>query len=213
MRTVIGTCSGFPDARRHAPADQIAAVAHRARLGVALVPAERLRALAVAFAQRLAAVRPVLVLIAVRIAPQAKLERVELERDRQLVHRGFERKERGGGARRAHVARGREIELGEPVRVFRIGRFVEQAGPAGLLPMEVLVLRGHGHRIVRDHVERSAGVRADRDALDHRRPVAQHVHLLDASARHAPNAAARAPPAPPAPPETAGAGPSRSRRP
>ena len=101
----------LPDARRHAPADQIAAVAHRARLGVALVPAERLRALAVAFAQRLAAVRLVLVLIAVRIAPQAKLERVELERDRELVHRGFERKERGGGAGRAHVARGREIEL------------------------------------------------------------------------------------------------------
>ena len=81
----------FPDAGRHAPADQIAAVAHRARLGIALVPAERLRALAVAFAQRLAAERLVLVLVAVRVAPQAKLERIELERDRKLVHRGFER--------------------------------------------------------------------------------------------------------------------------
>ena len=79
----------LPDARRHAPADQIAAVAHRARLGIALVPAERLRALAVAFAQRLAAVRLVLVLVAVRIAPQAKLERIELERDRELVHRAI----------------------------------------------------------------------------------------------------------------------------
>jgi len=55
---------GFPDARRHAEADQIAAVAHRARRGVALVPAERLCALAVAFAQRLAAERLVLVLVA-----------------------------------------------------------------------------------------------------------------------------------------------------
>ena len=83
---------GFPDARRHAPADQIAAVAHRARLGIALGPAERLRALTVALAQRLAAVRLVLVLVAVRIAAQAKLERVELERDREFVHGGFSAK-------------------------------------------------------------------------------------------------------------------------
>ena len=145
--------------------------------GIALVPAERLRALPVAFAQRLAAERLVLVLVAVRIAPQAKLERVELELDRKLVHRGFERKQRGGGARRAHVARGREIEPGEPVRVFRIRRLVERAGPAGLLPVEVLVLRGDGHRVVGDHVERAAGVGAERDFLDHRRPVADHVHL------------------------------------
>ena len=44
--------------------------------------------------------------------------------------------------------------------------------------MEVLVLRGDGDRVVRDRVERSAGVRAERDALDHRRPIAQRVHLL-----------------------------------
>ena len=71
-----------------------------------------------------------------------------------------------------------EIEPREPVRVFRIGAFVEQAGPAGLLPMEVLVLRGHGDRVVRDRIERSVGVRAERDALDHRRPVAERIHLL-----------------------------------
>ena len=125
----------FPHAGRHAPADQLAAVAHRARLGIALVPAERLGALAVAFAQRLAAVRPIVVLIALRITPQAKLERIELERDRKLVHRGFERKDGGGGAWRAHVAWGRKIEPRELVRVFRIGGFVQQArtspSPAG----------------------------------------------------------------------------------
>ena len=71
-----------------------------------------------------------------------------------------------------------KIEPREPVRVLRVGAFVEQAGPAGLLPVEVLVLRGHGDRVVRDRVERSAGVCAERDALDHRRPVAQHIHLL-----------------------------------
>ena len=88
----------FPDAGRHAPADQVAAVAHRARLRIALVPAERLRALAVAFAQCLAAVGPITVLVAIRIAAQAKLERIELERDRKLVHRAFERIDAGRGA-------------------------------------------------------------------------------------------------------------------
>ncbi len=67
----------LPDARRHAPADQIAALAHRTRFGIALAPAERLRALAVALAQRLAAVGLVFVLVAVRIAAQAKLDRIE----------------------------------------------------------------------------------------------------------------------------------------
>ena len=68
---------GFPDAARHAPADQLGAVAHRARLAVALVPTERFRALVVAIAQALAAVGAIAVLVAIRIAPQAKLERIE----------------------------------------------------------------------------------------------------------------------------------------
>ena len=49
----------LPDTRRHPPADQIAAVTHRAWLGVALAPPERVSALPVAFAQGLAAERPV----------------------------------------------------------------------------------------------------------------------------------------------------------
>jgi hypothetical protein len=96
------------------------------------------------------------VLVAIRIAPQAKLERVQLERDRELVHGALERIDAGRGARRAHVARGCEIEPRELVRVLRVGAFVEQAGPAGLLPMEVLVMRGHGDRVMRDRVQRSA---------------------------------------------------------
>jgi len=31
---------------------------------------------------------------------------------------------------------------------------------------------------VRDHIERSAGVCTDRNAVNHRRPVAQRIHLL-----------------------------------
>ncbi len=168
----------LPDAGRHAPADQVAAVAHRARLGVALAPAEHLRALLIARPQRLAAERLVLGLVAIGIAAQAQLDRIELQLDGELVHRRLEREQRGGGARRPHVARRRKVELGQPVRVFGIRRLVEHARPARLLAVEVLVLRGDGHRVVRDRIERAAGVGAQRDALDHGRPVAQHVHLL-----------------------------------
>jgi hypothetical protein len=93
-------------------------------------------------------------LIALRIAAQAKLDRVELERNRELVHRRFERIDGAGGAGTAHVARGREIEPGEPVLVFRMVALVEQARPAGFLPVEVLVLRRHRDRIVDDCLER-----------------------------------------------------------
>ena len=168
----------FPHTRRHAPADQVATVPHRAWLGVALVPAERLRALAVAFAQGLAAERPIIVLVAIRITPQTKLERIELECDREFVHRTFERIDAGRSAWTAHVARGRQVEPSQPVRVLRIGAFVEQAGPAGLLPEEVLVLRCHGDRVVRDRVKCSAGGCAQLDPLNHRGPVAKHIHLL-----------------------------------
>jgi hypothetical protein len=57
----------------------------------------------VAFAQRLAAVGPIFVLIAIRVAAQAQLDRVELERDRELVHGAFERIDGGRRAGRAHV--------------------------------------------------------------------------------------------------------------
>jgi hypothetical protein len=137
-----------------------------------------LRALAVAFAQLLAAVRLVRVLVAIRIATQAKLQRIELERDRELVHRAFERVDAGGGARAAHVARGRKIELGELMRVLRVGAFVEEARPAGLLPVEVLVLRRHRDGVVHDRLERAVCSGAELDLLDHGRPVAELIHLL-----------------------------------
>jgi hypothetical protein len=65
----------------------------------------------------------------------------------------------------------------EPVSVLRIGGFVEQTGPAGFLPIEVLVSRSDGDDIVRDCIQRSGGVCAERDTLNHRRSVAECVHL------------------------------------
>src|SRR5208282_677269 len=104
----------FPDARRHAPAHQLRAVVQRARLGVALVPTESFRTLAIAIAQAFAAVRPVGVPVAIRITPQAKLERIELEGDREFVHRAFERVDtrRGAWTRMSHgVARSSRASL------------------------------------------------------------------------------------------------------
>ena len=64
------------------------------------------------------------------------------------------------------------------MRIFRVGARVEQAGPAGFLAVEVLVLRRHRDRFVRDRVERSASVGAEFDLLYHGRPVSEPIHLL-----------------------------------
>ena len=63
----------FPDPVAIPQPTSSAAIAHGARRGIALLPTECLRALAIAFTQLLAGVRQVLVLIAIRIAPQAEL--------------------------------------------------------------------------------------------------------------------------------------------
>src|SRR5262249_55035369 len=135
---------------RHAPADELAALAHGARLAAAPLPAEGLRALLVTLAQLLAAVGLVGVLVAVRIAAQAQLQRIELERDRKLVHRAFERKRAGRGARAVHTEGGGRAEFGDFVFLFRVGDFVGGAAPAGLLPVKILVLRGHRDSVVGD---------------------------------------------------------------
>ena len=69
-------------------------------------------------------------LVALGIAAQAQLERIDLRRDGQLVHRAFQGIDGGGRAGAAHVAGCRQIEAHEPVGVLRMGRGVEQAGPA-----------------------------------------------------------------------------------
>ena len=53
--------------------------------------------------------------------------------------------------------------------------------------MEVLVLRGHRDRVVRDRLEGPTGICTELDPLDHGRPVAEPVHLL--SSQHDPHRA------------------------
>ena len=59
-------------------------------------------------------------LVAIRVTPQAKLERIEREGDRELVQSAFERVDAGRGAGGTHIAWRRKIEPRELVRVFRM---------------------------------------------------------------------------------------------
>ena len=89
----------------HSPTHQFAPIAHRTRRGAALAPTERFAALAIAFAQALAAVRPVGVLVAIRITPQPKLERIDVQGNCQFIHCGFQRVDAGRRAGGAHGSR------------------------------------------------------------------------------------------------------------
>ena len=90
---------------RHAPADQPAPVAHRARLGVAPAPAEALGGGPVAFPRRAARERQLLELVLLRLVAQAQLDGIDVQRHRELVHGGFEREDSAHLARGAHVGR------------------------------------------------------------------------------------------------------------
>ena len=105
-------------------------------------------------------------------------------------------------------ARRRQIEPGQPVLVFGVGAFIEQAGPAGVVAGEVLVSRGDRDRFVDDRVERAVRrrrrARAARSSPDDSRARTS----VGASARDAPSARSRARRhAPRARPDIAGASP------
>jgi hypothetical protein len=79
--------------------------------------------LAVAFAQILLNGSSPLFCVEIRVTPQAQVQRIDLERDREFVLRAFERINTGRGAWTAHVARCSKIESRALVRVLRIGAF------------------------------------------------------------------------------------------
>ena len=64
------------------------------------------------------------------------------------------------------------------MRVFRGVAFIEQGRPCGFVAMEVLVLRGHRDGVVCNRIERSVGLRAQFDSLDHGWTIAKRIHLL-----------------------------------
>ena len=101
----------LPNPARHAVADELAPLPHRARLRIALRPAEFLGTAIVAILQRLAGERLVDVLLEVGIVLEPKLERIDAERIAKLVHRAFERIDTRRGSGGAHIHGGGQIEL------------------------------------------------------------------------------------------------------
>lgn len=103
--------------RGAAPADQLVAVAHRSRFWIALLPAKGFRRRIKARHQRAAGVRQVLDRLVVGVVASSQLDRVHVERNRQLIHRRFQRKQIRRLGRRAHKAGG--VAVGMHDRNFR----------------------------------------------------------------------------------------------
>ena len=201
----------FPGAGRHAPADQLAPFLHGARNGIALGPAEPLRALRVAGAQLLAGERLALVLVALRVIGEAERDRVDRQFVGELVHRRLDREHAECRPGRAHVGWRVEIGLDELVVERRVFRAVEQSGPVDHVFLVILELRRVADRLVVDRGQCAVRVGAEGDRLDRVRTIAEGEHLLSGQ-RHAHGAfqfdrghARRGTP------DIAGASPSRTR--
>ena len=117
-------------------------------------------------------------LVAIRIAAQAQLHRIELECDRKLVHcsiRAHRRRSRRWARACRTTSAGRDARADARIshwRICRAGRTSRSPADRRSSYCDVTVTASW-----RDRVERSVAICAERDALNHRRPIAQHVHL------------------------------------
>src|SRR5262245_19595457 len=168
----------FPEAGRHAPADQFVAIAHRTRLRIATGPAEFFRALSIAFAQLFAAIASILDLVLVRVVDQPQFERIDVRRIGELIHRAFDGIGAFRSARCTHVAGGILIELDEPLTELAVCAFVEQARPVDQIPLEILELRGHAHGLVAKRGEASVLIGCKCHFVHVRGSIAEREHLL-----------------------------------
>ena len=110
----------FPDAGGNAPADELLAILHRTGRVAALLPAEALGALAIGRHQRLAGVRLVMQLILVGVVADAKFKRIDIGFVGEFVDRDLEQVHAGGGPRRAHVSRRRNVDRGDGMVEFGV---------------------------------------------------------------------------------------------
>ena len=97
------------DRSRHPLADQVAAVAHRARLGRPLVPAETRTAFRQAFAHRARGEWTAAERVGFGVVEQAQRDRIDAGRVGQFIHRALEREMAERLVRRAH--RGRRVAV------------------------------------------------------------------------------------------------------
>ena len=116
-----GIARDVVDRRRHPEPDEFATVSIGARTGRAAVPAEPLRPLPIALAQRLRGPRQILHRILLGVVEQAQLDGIELQLFRQLVHCHLLPNQAGCPARPSHGAgradvHGHQAVAGPPVR-------------------------------------------------------------------------------------------------
>src|SRR6266568_2138556 len=138
------------------------AVAHRARLRIAIGPAEFFRALPIAFAQLLAAIGPVLDPVLVGIVDQPQLERIDVRRVGELIHGAFDRIGAFCSARRPHVAGSVLVKLDEAMDKLDVLASIEQARPVDEIPLEILESRGHTDGVVAERDEAAVAVGPER---------------------------------------------------
>lgn len=167
----------LPDARGHAVANQLVALAHGARRRNARAPAKTLGALRVAVEQRLARIRQLLVRVFVGVIADAQFERVHIERDGQFVHGAFERVEALRGTGRAHVEGRVHVEPPQLVAELDVRRAIEASRPVDDHVGEVFELRSFSHGFVDDRVQAAVALRGERNVLDRGGPVPEGEHL------------------------------------
>ncbi len=109
-------------------ADQPLAVALRSWLGVARIPPEFFRALAVRLRQTAAGERRVFGGILRGLVDPPQLDRIHAQRIGQFVHRRFQRERSNGFARSAHPGIGDRIQIDDLLLNENIGRRVEVPG-------------------------------------------------------------------------------------
>jgi hypothetical protein len=152
-------------------------------LRIASGPPESFRALPVAFAQLFAAVGTILDLVRVGVVDQPQLERIDMSRISELIHRAFDRIKPFSSARRAHVARRVLVELHKPLPAFGVRAAIELARPADEMTLEIFELRPHRDGVVTKRDELAIALGPERQLLDDAGPVSEGEHLL-ARERH-----------------------------
>ena len=114
------------------------------------------------------------------IVAKPKLDRIDAERDRELVHRDFERERAGRFARRALKRRRADVELDEPVRRIAVRARVEHARRRGRRFDPVFEHRRRRNDVMTDRGQLAVVGRAERDVLLGVRPMADRREHLAA---------------------------------
>ena len=166
--------------RRHAEADQLVALAHRARCGRAAIPTETVRTLSITFEQMFARPGQTARWIAIGVIAHAHFQRIDAGGDGEFVERALERKRARCFARRAHRGRRCDIEHDVPMARTQIRHVVEHLRNhrARLGPVA-----GGGCRIehvVRERGEFAVGADPRANPLFGRRPMAVRGEELTA---------------------------------